>query len=94
MAHLTGLHAAGRSLGTALADAGFSELRFVRLLRATDDTLLRLAIEAARFLAAKAQPSNQVDLALLVLSDGWTDASARERVRRQLARGYYDAPSV
>ena len=34
MARLTGLHRPGRRLGHALAASGFSELRFVRLLRA------------------------------------------------------------
>ena len=33
MAHAKGLHKVGSSLGDALAEAGFHELRFVRLLR-------------------------------------------------------------
>lgn len=89
MAHLSGLHAPGMPLGSALARAGFSELRFVRLLQARGDVLPRLAIESSRFLAAKGQPVDQKGLALLVLSDGWIDPSSTERVRRSIARDYY-----
>ena len=40
LAHLGALHQSERRLGVALADAGFSELRFARLLRADADRLV------------------------------------------------------
>lgn len=86
MALTSGQHAPGRAAGEALADAGFAELRFVRLLRAHGDPLLHALRTTARFLASKAIPLDWRDLAALVLSDGRSD---EERVRRRIARSYY-----
>lgn len=86
MAHLAGHNDPHTSLGAALAEAGFSELRFVRLLRARGEALAPAVRTMAQFLASKAQPVNQADLAQLVLSDGHNHA---ESVRRRIARSYY-----
>ncbi|HEX7119850.1 MAG TPA: type I-E CRISPR-associated protein Cse2/CasB [Longimicrobiales bacterium] len=86
MAYLVRLHAPGERLGIALSQAGFSELRFTRLLRAEGDRLEDTVRNTARFLASKGRSANLVDLARLVLSDGRKDA---ERVRRNIARDYF-----
>ena len=86
LATLAGLDTPGIALGAALRDAGFSELRFVRLLRAEDERLADTVRGAARYLASKAQPANLAQFADLVLSDGRRNA---EQVRRDVARTYY-----
>jgi len=81
-----GLHSHEHTLGAALASAGFSELRFVRLLEARDETLndhLRLA---AQFLASKGVSADWSDGASLVL---YQDPPNDEKARRGLARAYY-----
>ena len=83
-----GLHVPGRRLGRALAAAGLSELRFVRLLRARERQLLSEVRTAARYLAARAEPVDWVDFARLVLSH---DTKRAESVRRGIARDYYSA---
>ena len=86
LALLGKLHRPGKPLGEALAEAGFSELRFVRLLKAQDAGLWDAARGAARFLMSKGQNADWADLAALVLSDG---AEWSESVRRRIARRYY-----
>ncbi len=88
MAQMHGLHVPGRRLGRALAAAGLSELRFVRLLRARERQLLSEVRTAARYLAARAEPVDWVDFARLVLSH---DTKRAESVRRGIARDYYSA---
>ena len=86
MAKLKGLHKLTESLGKTLAREGYSELRFVRLLRSHDNALAHEIRTCAQFLAAKSSACNQVDLAYLVLSDKRMDA---ETIRRRIARSYY-----
>jgi CRISPR system Cascade subunit CasB len=86
LATLGHLHQPGYRLGRALAEAGFSELRLVRLLRSYDETLLDLVRITARQLAAKGQQVDWADAAELVLSDG---ADHEESVRRRVARDFY-----
>jgi CRISPR system Cascade subunit CasB len=86
MAVTAGLHRPGRSLGAALAEAGYSELRLTRLFRAGGDALPPEVRSAASFLAAKAIPFDAADLAGLVLSDG---GPSEDLVRRGIARSYY-----
>jgi CRISPR system Cascade subunit CasB len=81
-----GLHRAGRPLGAALASAGFSELRFTRLLRARGDQMFAALRGAAQYLASKALSFDALDLARLVLSE---DGPREERTRRDIARSYY-----
>jgi CRISPR system Cascade subunit CasB len=77
----------GEPLGKALALAGFSELRFTRLLRAQEDNLLLEVRRVAQFLSVKAQAANWIDLVDLVLSQG--RAPYEENVRRRIARDYF-----
>lgn len=86
MSVTNGLHLFGRPLGSALADAGFTELRLTRLLRARGDQVFTALRAAAQFLASKAQPFDPADLARLVLSEGRPD---EEKVRRAIARSYF-----
>lgn len=91
MALTAGLHALRCRAGAALAEAGFSELRFERLLRASGPQLFREVRAAAAFLASKAAEFDWTDLAALVLSDGGPSA---ERTRRSLARSFYQQRST
>jgi CRISPR system Cascade subunit CasB len=86
MALTAGLHVPRRRAGAALAQAGYSDLRFERLLRASGPQLFREVRAAAAFLASKAVELDWTDLAALVLSDGGPSA---ERTRRALARSFY-----
>lgn len=86
LAYLVRLDAPGQRLGTALREAGLSELRLVRLLRAEGERLEDAVRQTARFLASKGRSANLAELARLVLSDGRKDP---ERVRRDIARDYF-----
>jgi CRISPR type I-E-associated protein CasB/Cse2 len=86
LAVTSGLQAPRRSLGAALAEAGLSELRLTRLLRAHAGALPAEVRAVASYLASKAVPFDATDLARLVLSDG---GPSEERVRRGIARSYY-----
>ena len=86
MAHTVGLHQPGARLGRALAEAGYSELRLVRLLQSRGAGLLDTVRLTARFLAAKGQAVDWSELARLVLSDGQQHA---ESVRRGVSRDYF-----
>jgi CRISPR system Cascade subunit CasB len=93
MAVITGLalmcpgpHRPDRPTGRALAEAGYSEARLERLLAAEGEDLHTLTLRAARFLAAKAESVNWVDLARLLLTK---DKGKLEKVRFKFARDYY-----
>jgi CRISPR system Cascade subunit CasB len=79
-------HRPDRPAGRALAEAGYSEARLERLLAAEEVDLRTLVLRAARFLAAKAESVNWVDLARLLLTK---DKGKLENVRFQFARDYY-----
>lgn len=86
LAILGNLYQPGKSLGEALADAGFSELRFVRLLKSQNAGLWDATRRVASFLSSKGQTVDWADMASLVLSDGTDKADS---VRRHIARRYY-----
>jgi CRISPR type I-E-associated protein CasB/Cse2 len=86
LAYLEALHRPGQRLGRVLADTGWSEHRFVRLVRADTDRLADDLPALARFLVAKGIPVDWTAAADLILSAG-TERS--EEVRRHLARDYY-----
>jgi CRISPR type I-E-associated protein CasB/Cse2 len=86
MAEMQGLHAPGARMGRALAAAGLAELRVLKLLRASGDTLFDAVRVTAHYLASTATMGDHVEIARLVLSDGRDD---EERVRRQIARDFY-----
>ncbi len=89
MAELEGLHASGARLGVALATAGVTEARVLRLLRARAELLEDAVRHVAHQLASRATPSDQSEFALLVLSE--RSESWAEIVRRQIARDFYGA---
>lgn len=76
----------GAWLGPALAEAGLSELRLVRLLRAERPAIWNEVRSAAHFLAQKGVAVNGAQLALLSLL---LPGSQLDQLRRQIAHGYY-----
>jgi CRISPR system Cascade subunit CasB len=79
-------HRPDRSVGQALAEAGYSEKRLERLLAAEGETLHTLLLRAVRFLAAKNEACNWVDFARLLLS---VDSAKQEQARLTIARNFY-----
>jgi len=86
MAYCAGLHTYKTPLGQALAEAGWSELRFVRLMEARGKTLEALIRRMAQYLASKSQPANWVDIGWLLLGQDWSTA---DETRLRIARSYY-----
>ena len=86
LAHLGALHQPGIRLGRVLAEAGYSDLRFVRVVRADTDRLIDDLPSLARFLAAKRAPVDWTGAAQLILSAG---GPREEIVRRNIARDFY-----
>ena len=76
----------GMPFGKALARARFSEQRLERLLAAKGDILLRLALRAARQLAASGIAADWRHFAGLLFSQR---SEMREAVNRRIARDYY-----
>lgn len=80
-------HSPVAGLGKVLAESGYSESRFERLLAAEDEVLYTLILRLARFLAAKAKPADWLQIAQLLLSkDEKADA-----IRMRIAKDYYRA---
>lgn len=79
-------HSPYSSLGRALSEAGLSELRLSRLLRAEGDSLLDEIATVTNFLNAKDVPVDLTDIAYLVI---YSQESHHETLRRNIARGYY-----
>ena len=88
MATTAGLHGSNTPLGRALVQAGWSELRFVRLMQARGDGLIKDVRRLASFLASKSQVSNWSDIAQLLFNQ---EGEWAERHRRRIARDYYQA---
>ena len=86
MAHCAGLHDYDVPLGQALAEAGWSEPRFVRLLEADDETLPVLLRRMAQYLASKQQPANWDDVRKLLF---YQSGETAENIRLSIARPYY-----
>jgi CRISPR type I-E-associated protein CasB/Cse2 len=87
MARLRGQHAEGVSAGTALARAGFSELRLARLLRSRAPATFDEVRAAVAILASRAVDLDVVELVKLVLLPESSDAA--ESLRRRIAATYY-----
>ena len=81
-----GAHRPGAGVGTALADAGFSEARLERLLSAEGQVRRLLLLRAARFLAAKGYPCDWAGAAALLLT---RDPERRDALHRRIARDFY-----
>lgn len=86
MAHCEGLHDYDVPLGQALAETGWSEMRFVRLMEADEETLPVLVRRMAEYLASKQQPANWEDVRRLLF---YQSGETAEDVRLSIARSYY-----
>lgn len=86
MAYCTGLHSYDIPFGQALAKAGWSELRFVQLMRAEGQTLEKHLRRVAEFLSSKNQEANWTDAAWLLFHQSGNTA---EKVRLNISRSYY-----
>jgi len=86
MTHCAGLHDYDVPLGQALAEAGWAETRFVRLLEADDETLPVLLRRMAQYLASKQQPANWDDVRRLLF---YQSGDTAEDIRLSIARPYY-----
>lgn len=81
-----GLHEPRTPLGQALAEAGWSELRFVRLMRDRGPSLVDRVRRLAHYLASKSQHGDWADVAQLLLNQ---QGEWAERHRRRVSRSYY-----
>ena len=88
MSYCAGLHDYDVSLGQALATAGWSEGRFVRLMEADEEALPYLIRRVAQYMASKAQRANWDHVRQLLFS---VSSSHREDVRLDISRDYYRA---
>ncbi len=86
MSMTSGMHNPGVPLGEALARAGWSELRFVRLLRSRGDRLFEEVRRISQYLNSKSQEANWTDMADLLLNQ---EGEWAEKHRRRIARHYY-----
>lgn len=88
MAYNIGLHSYDVAFGEALANAGWSELRFVKLMKSRDELLEIQFRLVARFLAGKNQSANWADAAKLLF---YQNGETAEKVRLDISRKYYTA---
>jgi len=88
MAMAAGLHDPNMPLGRSLVQAGWSELRFVRLVQARGDGLVKEVRRLANFLASKSHTADWSDIAQLLFNQ---EGEWAERHRRRIARDYYRA---
>ena len=72
------------------ANAFYSETRLNRLLTARGPMLRALLGRLFRMMGSAGQPFNWRQMANLILSDGYNEDGA-ERIRRNIARSYYQA---
>lgn len=86
MAYTQGLHSYDTRLGEALATAGWSELRFVKLLNSRGEMLEIQLRQLARYLAGKAQVANWAEAAELLFSQ---EGKRADKIRLQISRDYY-----
>ena len=86
MGNCAGLHDYATSFGKALAQAGWSELRFVRLMEARGDNLTKELRRLSQYLASKDQRANWADAAYLLFSQ---DGDSAQTIRQNIARDYY-----
>lgn len=82
------LHDYDRRLGSALAEAGYSELRLVRLLRAEGEQLETHIRRLAQYLHSKQQAANWGEVANLLF---YQSGETAEKVRLGIARSYFAA---
>jgi hypothetical protein len=87
LAELTGLHRRGFRLGRVLAESAVAEARVLRLLRARDEALAKIALTVVHQLASSRRNVDCLGIADLVLSDGYSPWD--ERARRFIAEDFY-----
>lgn len=75
------------AMGIALARAAVAELRFLKLLRSSEDALPDELRRLARLMASRNQPFDWTDAWWLLATAGTPDAP----IRRKIARDYYRA---
>lgn len=86
MGTCAGLHDPSEPFGAALAAAGWSELRFVRLMEADGDNLVKHLRRLSQYLGSKDQRADWSDAAwLLFVQDG----EKATEIRQNIARDYY-----
>jgi len=88
MAMTAGLHNPSVPLGRALAEAGWSELRFVRLMRDRGESLHERIRRVAAYLDSKQQEADWTDMAHLLRNQ---EGEWAEKHRRRISRDYYRA---
>lgn len=76
------------SFGKALADAGWSELRLVRLLESRDEQLDAIFRQMAAYLSSKGKTLDWSQAGQLIF---WQDGEVAENIRQDIARDYYRA---
>ena len=86
MAHCQGLHEYSISFGSALAEAGWTELRFVQLMRTEGEMLEKQIRRVAQFLSSKKQQANWSGTAQLLFFQSGEPA---KEVRLDISRDYY-----
>jgi CRISPR system Cascade subunit CasB len=86
LARTKGLHNPKVTLGSALAEASYSEFRYVRLLRAQDNLLFKEIELMAEFLNSKAQQASWTQVAELLFT---RDEEKAESLRRKISHDYY-----
>ncbi|MDR3518480.1 MAG: type I-E CRISPR-associated protein Cse2/CasB [Azospirillaceae bacterium] len=89
-------HQGGRRAGRALADSGYPEGRFVRLLRGSGEALATEVRTLSRWCLAKGLGFDWTDLAALILARQAGDPERADRAVLRLARSYFQpaAPTV
>ncbi len=86
MAHCVGLHNYNTSFGQGLAEAGWSELRFVQLMRAEGQILEKLLRRVAQYLSSKNKKVNWTGAAELIF---FQHGKRAQEKRLDISRDYY-----
>ena len=86
MARCAGLHSYDIPFGQALAEAGWSELRFVRLMRSDGQQLETELRRLAQYLASKNQRADWTDAGRLLF---YQSGDTADDIRLQISRHYY-----
>lgn len=86
LAMLEGVHSSTQSLGRALAEHQYSELRLLRLLRADPDGIGAHIRTLCAFLSSKGARSNVEEIAWLILLD---EGEKRDRALHRIASDYF-----
>ena len=86
MGTCVGLHSPATPFGEALAKAGWSELRFVRLMEARGEHLVKQIRRLSQYLASKNQEADWSDAAWLLFVQEGKKAT---KIRQNIARDYY-----